>query len=213
MVLNPPSLDHRPSQEPHRGAILLHGRNRPPGDMRDIAASLGMLDWRCVFPAVEGSSWYPHPFTGPIEENEPALGASVERIRLDLERIEGEGLAAEKVLVGGFSQGACVVAEYLARGGPRPMAILLLSGALPGPDDLVRPPRADLAGVPAFVTGSHADPYMPAARVAATAEWLRAGGAEVHLTLFEDRLHTIDESEIADAASFIAGLERQDEET
>lgn len=209
MTLNPTALDHRPSADADRGAVFLHGRKRSPGEMRDLAGEIGMLDWRCSFPLAAGGSWYPNPFSRPLAENEPDLGASVERLREEVDRLAMEGIDPARIAIGGFSQGACVVAEYLARGGPRPMAILLFSGALPGPARPVRRPRVNLAGVPAFVSGSRTDPFLPGARVQSTADWLRACGANLHLLMIDDRPHAIDDSEIEAAKSFVEALEAE----
>lgn len=207
-MLIPPSLDHRPSDETDRATILLHGRGRPPGEMRDLAGRIGMLDWRGVFPAVEGSSWYPLPFASPVQDNEPALSDAIDRIATEVARLEDEGIVDGRIVLGGFSQGACVVAEFLARIEMRPMAVILFSGALPGPPDRQAPARPHLAGVPALLTGSRADPFMPPARVTATAKWLEASGARVQVVLSDEGAHAVEDRDVEAAAAFVTALER-----
>ncbi|HUG62162.1 MAG TPA: phospholipase [Methylomirabilota bacterium] len=203
------ALDHRVSDDVDRAAILLHGRRRPPSDMRDLAGQLGLLAWRCVFPPADDASWYPKSFLKPVEVNEPSLDAAVGRVEAEVERLRDEGFAPERILVGGFSQGACVICEYLARRPTRHLGALILSGGLAGPAGTTWRPQVELEGMPALLTGSPADPWVPLARVRETADWLRASGARVRLEEFADREHVIDDRDIAAGVEFIAGLPDQ----
>jgi phospholipase/carboxylesterase len=202
-----PALDHWPSDDTDRAVVLLHGRKRSPGAMRDLAAAMGLLTWRCSFPAADEASWYPKGFMKPIEANEPDMEASVDRISREIDRLGDEGFPPERIVVGGFSQGACVVCEYFARRPTRHLGAVILSGALAGPDGRAgRAPRPELKGLPTFISGSRADPWVSLARVDETAQWFREGGAIVDLMVLDDRLHVVDDREIDRAAAMLADL-------
>jgi predicted esterase len=174
--------------------------------MRDAAREIGLLAWRCVFPAADEGSWYPGGFMDPIEANEPALDAAVDRIVREVDRLGSEGFGPHQILVGGFSQGACVVCEYLWRHAPGHLAAVVFSGALPGPAGSVWADRHGLAGMRTLLTGSPADPWVPFARMAETAAWLEASGARVQFEVFEDRPHRLDERDFDSGRRFVAGL-------
>jgi predicted esterase len=174
--------------------------------MRDTARDLGLLSWRCVFPAANGGSWYPYGFMAPIEVNEPALGAAVDRIAREVERLAAEGFGPHQILVGGFSQGACVVCEYLWRRSPGHLAAIVFSGGLPGASGSVWADRPDLDGMKVLVTGSPEDPWVPFSRVTETAAWLEASGAKVRFESFVDRPHRIDPLDLDAGRQFIADL-------
>jgi predicted esterase len=199
------SLDHRPADAGDRAVILLHGRHRPASEMREAAVEMGLLDSRCVFPVADDGSWYPHGFMEPLADNEPALGAAVDRIAREVERLAADGFDPDRIIVGGFSQGACVVCEYLRRRPPRHLGALILSGGLPGAGGEVGADRADLSGLPVLLTTSPADRWVPIARVRETAAWLEASGARVFLEVFADRPHRIDPLDIDACRRFLAG--------
>jgi phospholipase/carboxylesterase len=199
-------LDHRPSDDVDHAAILLHARGRPPGEMRDLAGSLGLLAWRCVFPAAPDLSWYPAPFLSPIEDNEAALGEALAQLDAVADRLCDEGFPPERILIGGFSQGACLAATALLRRPERRLGALILSGGLLGAPGTVFEPAPALAGMPAYLSGSRGDPWAPVFRIEETADWLRRSGASVRLEIADDRAHVIDDREIALARSFLETL-------
>jgi phospholipase/carboxylesterase len=201
-----PALDHWPTPESDRAAILLHRRGHAPGRMRDLAGAIGLLSWRCVFPSIEGESWYPGHLMDPIENNEPALRDVVDEIAREAARLEDEGFKPENVLIGGFSQGACVTAHYLSRHPVRHLAALILRGALPGEPGTSWPPAPHLAGMPALLTGGRLDPFIPDERVSETAAWLHASGAAVRISVSDDPGHGMDDEDVAEVRKFIESL-------
>ena len=106
--------------------------------MLEIAKRVGMPDVRCVFPAAAGNSWYPGRFMDPVDENEPWLTYALEAVGNALAALGADGFGPGRTALIGFSQGACLLAEYLVRY-PRPFAAaVLLTGGYLGPDGPVR---------------------------------------------------------------------------
>ena len=104
-----------------------------------------------------------------------------------------------RLVIGGFSQGACLSAEYLSRHPRRLAGAILWTGGLIGPPgNAWRPDRA-LDGMPVYITTSETDPFVPPARVRETADWLIASGATVTARIFTSREHMVSDEEIAAA--------------
>jgi predicted esterase len=185
-------------------AILVHGRGRSAAEMRDLALSLDAPSVRFVLPEVEGKTWYPQGFMAPLADNEPALSRSLAAYAGVVDAILREGVAAHDIVLGGFSQGACLTAEFLVRH-PRPYgAALIFTGGLIGPPGTTWPPAPALRNVPVYLTGSAIDEWVPPARVAETASVLEASGARVRMHLFEDRGHHVCDEEISAARELLA---------
>ena len=88
------------------------------------------------------------------------------------------GVPPDRVVLAGFSQGACLAAELIART-PRPYRgrRRLLTGALIGPEHEVTRP-GPLDGLPVFMESSRYDEWVPLDRVEATApRWRRPARA------------------------------------
>jgi predicted esterase len=158
------------------------------------AFDVGHVAYRA--PEAVGYSWYPETFLAPIADNEPRLSSALRAIDRVVSTLSKGGFTSERVLLGGFSQGACLVAEYVVRHPRRFAGLLLYSGGLIGPPGTVWPELGSLEGTPALVACSDADPHVPLWRVEETAEALSAMGAEVDLRVFPGMGHTINLEEI-----------------
>ena len=178
----------------------MHGRGHGPEVMLDLAGRLALDGLHCVLPAAAGSTWYPERFTAPVVANEPWLGWTLEAIGAAVAAL---GRPDEEILLGGFSQGACVALEYAARDPRRYGAVAGLSGGLIGADgELTRP--EGLAGTPVLITTADGDGWVPAERTRESAEILAAGGAQVDLRIFDRGSHAIRAQEV-DAVLALAG--------
>jgi phospholipase/carboxylesterase len=112
------------------------------------------------------------------------------------------GWPAERLLLVGFSQGACVVLEYVARNPRRYGGVAALTGGLIGADGEVTRPRG-LAGTPVLNTSAEGDEWVPPERTRESAEILAAGGADVDLRVFDRGSHAIRAQEV-DAVAALA---------
>src|SRR5690242_2553602 len=109
--------------------ILLHGRGATAEDIMTIASEVQRPGWTYLAPQAAGNAWYPHPFTAPLESNEPYLSAALQTVTRVVETVEAR-VPAQRLVLLGFSQGACVILEWAARNARRYGAVFGLSGGL-----------------------------------------------------------------------------------
>jgi predicted esterase len=206
---------HRAQRVAHRGAplarakaamIVLHGRGADAEGIAALADVLAQPDIACLAPQAAGHSWYPYPFTAPIERNEPWLTSALGVVDGLLERLGEAGFPPERVVLLGFSQGACLGLEYAARHARRFGGVVGLSGGLIGPDGTPRDYPGSLAGTPAFLGCSDIDPHIPLARVHETTAVLRRLGAAVSERIYPGMGHLINDDEISAVRGLLAAL-------
>ncbi|SFH48666.1 phospholipase/carboxylesterase [Palleronia marisminoris] len=162
-----------------RALVLLHGRGAGAGDILDLGAALVPAGAAFFAPEAAGRSWWPTSFLAPMAALEPWLGSALAAVERAVAAAREEGYAEDRICLLGFSQGACLALEYVARSGRRLGAVGALSGGLVGTGDAEGGPSkalyghspkrfdymADLARMPIYL-GCHArDPHIPLARV------------------------------------------------
>src|SRR6266480_6742430 len=91
--------------------ILLHGRGATAEDIMTIASEVQQPGWAYLAPQAAGNTWYPNPFTAPLESNEPYLSAALDMVSKLVERVQTT-VPAQRIVILGFSQGACLGLEW-----------------------------------------------------------------------------------------------------
>jgi phospholipase/carboxylesterase len=176
--------------------ILLHGRGASAEDILALASELYLPGLTYLAPQAAGNSWYPNSFLAPIALNEPWLSSALRKVETALEMTIDDGVSADRIVIGGFSQGACLASEFIA-GHPRRYAgLIAFSGGLIGPPGADLAHQGDLAGTPALLSGGDPDPHVPWQRMEQSSRILAGMGAEVILRRYENRPHTISSDEI-----------------
>lgn len=178
-------------------AICIHGRGASADDILGLAQEFGVADVVYLAPQAAGNTWYPYSFLAPTDQNEPGLSSALGVIATILATLEAQGLAANRVVVLGFSQGACLTSEFAARHGRRYAGIAALSGGLIGPPGTPRDYAGTFDGTPVFVGCSDVDPHIPVERVRESAEVFRRMGAAVDERIYRGMGHTVSVDEIA----------------
>ena len=196
----------RDPSEARAAAILVHGRGGSAEGMLGLAAAIAVEDIAWLAPQAESGAWYPHSFMAAIESNEPWLSASLDLLDRLVARCGADGLPPERVALAGFSQGACLAAEYAARDARRYGGLVLLSGGLIGPPGTPREYPGSLSGTPVFLGCSDIDPHIPVERVRETARVLRSMGAEVDERIYPGLGHTVIDDEIDAARRILEGI-------
>lgn len=191
---------------PRLTIVLAHGRTLNPAYMDALAERLALPDVRYLFPAADGNSWYPKSLFAPLAENEPNLSAAVAHYEEIVSGLIAGGTPPGNIVVGGFSQGACLTAEFLSRHPRRYGAAVLWTGGLIGLEGTAWQPQPALAGLPVFVSTSKTDPFVPPRRAIETADWLRASGALPELEIFEAREHLVNDEEIDRTRRMLSAL-------
>ena len=164
--------------------------------LEHLVGQLDAPDVAFVLPPAAGGSWYPGRYNEPRAANEPWLSQALEAVETVIAGLLAAGVGSKQIVLTGFSQGGCLVADLLART-PRAYAgVAVLTGALIGPDsDVTRP--GPLGGVPVFMETSRYDGWVALDRVEATARALGAAGARVELQVADDREHRIRDAAVA----------------
>ena len=187
--------------------VLLHGRGGTPEEMIALADRLRLDGCRWVAPAAASGSWYPHRFMEPLEANEPFLSRAIDACDRAVDEASEQGrIPSARIVVVGFSQGACLAIEYALRHPGRCGAVVMFTGGLIGPPGTpwrLAPPATTLGGLPVLLTGSDADKWVPEARVRETASVLTALGADVRCHIYAGRDHIVSDEELVEARELI----------
>lgn len=190
-----------------RGAVLMvHGRGASARDILTLAPELNLPDLAYLAPQAAGNTWYPYPFMTPMAQNEPFLSSALARLAEVLAHIGAAGIPPERTGLLGFSQGACLTTEFVARNARRYGGVAGLSGGLIGPAGTPRDYAGALDGTPVFLGCSDVDPHIPATRVRETGEVLTRLGAAVDLRLYPGMGHLVNEDEIKAVRQMFAGM-------
>lgn len=186
--------------------ILLHGRGATAQSILPLAGELYHSDFVYLAPQAAGNQWYPNRFMTPLAGNEPYLSAALAVVGGLVGQLGQAGIPPEKVVLAGFSQGACLALEYAGRNAQRYGAVIGFSGGLIGPPGTEWEFGGALDGTPIFLGCSDVDFHIPAFRVEETAETLRRLGGDVTMRLYPGMEHTIVEDELAFARQMIEGM-------
>ena len=182
--------------------IMVHGRGASAEDILGLSVDLKQPGFVYLAPQAAGYSWYPNSFLAPIASNEPGLSSGLAIIASVLEQLAGAGIPAERTILLGFSQGACLSLEFVARNARRYGGVAGLSGGLIGPDDTPRNYAGSLAGTPVFLGCSDVDFHIPKERVLQSAEVLQRIGGDVTTQLYPRMGHTVNRDELR----FVQGM-------
>lgn len=190
--------------------VLVHGRDQDAAVMRDLLERLPAPPAAtCLLPEAAGRSWYAARYTDGPDLLEPDVGRALATVEAALTEARQACPGGPLVLVG-FSQGACLAAERLARRGRTGLdGVALLTGAFIGPHPgTLREPAHGVAGLRVEMVSSEHDDWVLAPHVRTTAASLRAAGADVRLTMTDEPEHRIDDVAVAAVARLLADVRR-----
>jgi len=185
-------------------AIFTHGRGASAEDILGLAPELGVDDVAYLAPQAADHTWYPYSFLTPIPKNEPWLTSALGVLGKLVITLGERGYGPERIVLLGFSQGACLSLEFAARNPGRYAALIGLSGGLIGPPGTPRDYRGSLAGSPVFLGCSDIDAHIPLDRVHETTDVFRRMGAIVDERIYQGMGHTINADELQAVRGLIA---------
>jgi phospholipase/carboxylesterase len=188
--------------------VLLHGRGATATGMLGFADEFAVPGIAYVAPQAPGMTWYPQSFLAPLAANEPALSRAITIVGDVVADLVAQGIAHERIVLTGFSQGACLALEYAAQRARRWGGVVAFTGGLIGPDGTPRDYSGTLQGTPVFLGSSDVDAHVPLERVHETADVLQRLGANVVTRIYPGMGHTIVPDEIAHARALLQGLVR-----
>ena len=186
----------KPLEKASGAVILLHGRGGSAEDILTLARDLYLPQLVYLAPQAAGNSWYPNSFLAPVTQNEPWLTSALRKVETTLQMANDAGISTNRIVIAGFSQGACLATEFAASHPQRYAGLIAFTGGLIGPPgaDLAR--QGDLAGTPALFSSGDPDPHVPWQRVEQSARIFAEMGAVVTSRRYANRPHTISSEEI-----------------
>jgi predicted esterase len=184
--------------------ILVHGRNAAPRNILELATPLAHPAVSYLAPAAAGNAWYPLSFLAPREQNEPGLSSALGVLRRLVDDLEADGIPRSRLVLLGFSQGACLAAEFVFRHPGRYGGLVVFSGGLIGPPGTSWDEPGDFAGTPAFFGCSDVDAHVPRWRVDESAAVFTRMGAATDLRIYPGMAHLVNDDEIAAARAVLA---------
>ena len=183
--------------------IMIHGRGATAESIITLANELDTSGFHLLAPQATGFQWYPHSFLAPTEKNEPGLSSGLQAIFDIVEDLESNDIPKEKIIILGFSQGACLASEFVARHPAKYGGLVAFSGGLIG--DTLNPNNysGSLENTPAFFGCSDVDPHIPETRVHESADILEKLNAAVTKKIYPNMGHTINRDELQEAEKII----------
>jgi phospholipase/carboxylesterase len=185
--------------------VMIHGRGAAPANILTLVPAIAVDDVAYLAPEAVGGQWYPYGFMSPIPQNEPGITSGMHAISRVLATVLDAGIPLERTFILGFSQGACLASEFVARHAVRYGGLAALSGGLIGPDDTPRDYEGSLDGMPVFMGCSDVDGHIPATRVRESAAVLKALGATVDMRLYPGMGHLVNDEEIEAVRAMLEG--------
>jgi phospholipase/carboxylesterase len=186
--------------------VAVHGRGATAESIVDMTGRLHRDGLAVLAPQAADNTWYPHSFLEPVEKNEPGRSSGLEAVDNAVRTATDAGVPVENVLVLGFSQGACLASEYVARNPRRYGGAVAFSGGLIGqsidPEDY----EGDLDGTPYFVGCSDVDPHIPVERVDITVKTFEGLNADVEQRIYEGMGHGVNEDEMRYVKGMVKAL-------
>jgi predicted esterase len=186
--------------EPLAGAcvamVMMHGRGASAESILTLADEFNQPGFAYLAPQAAGGTWYPNRFLAPTASNEPWLSSALAAVDQTVAKIIAAGIPHERIMLLGFSQGACLAVEYAARNARRYGGVVGFSGGLIGADGEPRHDSGNFAGTLIFLGCSDVDFHISKARVQHAADTLKALGGNVTMRLYPNMDHTVNQDEI-----------------
>jgi homogentisate 1,2-dioxygenase len=181
-----------PPSRARRVLVALHGRGSNANDFVRRIFEIGgdAPDLCIVAPQAPGNQWYAKSYTASAAEHGQALPEALAAVDTVVGRVL-ESVDPSRIIVVGFSQGACLATEYVARSPRRLGGLVAFAGARIGPTAEQPPNRTEMSGMPVLLGASERDPWVPAAHIEATAAFFRAAGAAVEVLTTPGEDHQI----------------------
>ena len=186
--------------------IMLHGWGAGAENILELVPVLDRPQFSYLAPAAAGNTWYPYSFMSAIERNEPYLSSALGRIDALVSEVTARGVPKARVVLLGFSQGACLAGEFAGRHAARYGAVVMWSGGLIGPPGTTWNNPGGFDGTPVFLGCSDRDPHIPKERVDESAAVLTRMGADVTERIYPGMGHTVNDDEIAFVQTLLDGV-------
>lgn len=187
-------------------AIMVHGRNAGPENILDLAARFGRPNVTYLAPTAANRTWYPNSFLADLASNEPDLSSALAVLAGLVADVTAAGVARDRIVMVGFSQGACLATEFAVRHAAGYGGVVAFSGGAIGPPGTRWDESGRFDGTPMFFGCSDRDAHVPEPRVTESAELCARMGAAVTKRIYPGMGHTINDDEIGWAQNLLDSL-------
>jgi len=196
----------RPLGEGTAVMIMVHGRNAGPQNILDLVGQLEHPEFTYLAPAAAGGTWYPFSFMAETEKNEPGITSGLGVVHGLIAAAAERGVPPERVMLLGFSQGACLACTAAYRRPARYGGVIAYSGGLIGPPGTVFRTTGSFGGTPVFFGCSDVDAHIPRDRVAESVAAFEQAGAAVTERIYPGMGHTINGDELRFTRELMAAV-------
>jgi predicted esterase len=176
--------------------IMVHGRNAGPANILDLVPRFGRPGLTYLAPTAAGRTWYPVSFMADISRNEPYLTSALQSLETVVAHAEAAAVPRSRIVLLGFSQGACLTSEFAVRHASRFGALIIFTGGLIGPPGTEWRYPGNFAGTPVFIGSGDPDAHVPVSRVMESAAVFTRMGADVTTSIYPDRGHWVSDEEV-----------------
>ncbi|HTN68008.1 MAG: dienelactone hydrolase family protein [Dysgonamonadaceae bacterium] len=190
-------------KEAEKVLIMIHGRGADARDILGLASHLNVSEYALLAPEATNNTWYPHSFMAKPEQNEPWLSSALDLLKEMVDDVTKEGIIPGNIYFLGFSQGACLTLEFVARHAQKFGGIAAFTGGLIGDKIRLDNYSGDFNDTSVFLGTGNPDPHVPVERVKESAKILEKMNAKVHMKVYDGRPHTISQDEIEEVNRLI----------
>lgn len=185
-----------PLNEAKKALILIHGRGGNAEDILTMSTHLKVEGFALLAPQATNNTWYPYSFIAPVEQNEPWFSSALDLIKKTVQTAIDAGISIGNIYFFGFSQGACLTLEYIARNAQKYGGAAAIIGGVIGKEINRKNYKGDFEQTPVFIGTSNPDFHVPIERVYATENILKDMNAHVTLKIYDNFGHSINQDEI-----------------
>lgn len=194
------------AEEADAAMILIHGRGATAQSMFMFADEFQADDLHYRAIQAKRHTWYPRSFMAPKDMNQPGISSGLQAIFDQISDLNKSGISTDKIILLGFSQGACLATEFAARHPQKYGAIVGYSGGLIGEQIYPDKYSGSLEQTPVFLGCSDRDPHIPKERVDETEQVFKQLNANVTKRIYEGMGHTVNRDEIEFVKNLITQL-------
>ncbi len=186
--------------------IMVHGRDAAPVNILQLVDSLSHPEFTYMAPAAANGTWYPYSFMADKEQNEPGISSGLAVIHRVVNDVVNSGTPKDHIILLGFSQGACLTAEYAVEHADRFGGVILYSGSLIGPPGTTWSYEGSFDSTPIFMGCSDVDSHVPLERVEEGAAVFERMGAVVTKRVYPGMGHLVNDDELASTQALMREL-------
>lgn len=186
----------KPINEAEKVLLMLHGRGSNAQDILSLAQYFPVKNFALWAPQATNNTWYPYSFLAPPAQNEPWLSSALSLLDEIVKDLKAEGITEENMYFLGFSQGACLMLEFITRNATKYGGAVAFTGGLIGDKIYPENYQGDFNHTPVFIGSSNPDMHIPVERVYATTNILKNMNADVTEKIYDHMGHTINQDEI-----------------